>query len=232
MDNSRRHCSSPLLARTETPPSLRFASFALILTTLVACGSSSPGSASHEAPGDAAGVLAAAESTEGTPQQVLCRPSDEGFLRARLQGAIDAELDWSNGVPQCLGAERPDGDGVRLLFKGPAAAGSSLLILIGAGPLEPGESRRNVPANLTVIREGQGEFFATQGDDKCALDEVAQQRLDGTPRRYRLTARGYCTQPARSLNGTDSVLVPRFDVAAIVEFEAVAPTTTLAQDAT
>src|SRR4029079_10616110 len=145
----------------------------------------------------AAATPAAPPGGGPTATPALCQPSQEGYLRARLKGSIDTEVDWRN-TPQCLGAPRPSGDGVRLLFKGPVTGddGTALLIVIGAGPLDAGESRRQVPANITVIREGSGEFFATQGDDKCALDEVAQQLLDAAKHRFRLTARGYCTKPA------------------------------------
>jgi hypothetical protein len=73
-----------------------------------------------------------------------------------------------------------------------------------------------VPVNLTVVREGAGEFFATRGQDKCALDSVSQVALEGKPRRYRLEGRGYCTQPARAVGGDGAVLLSRFDVVAIV----------------
>jgi hypothetical protein len=187
--------------------------------------------------------LASTAPAEGEPlatgspaaePKVLCQPSGQGYLRARLQGSIDTELDWSN-VPQCLGAPRPSGDGVRLLFKGPSAVAavpaeaSELLIVIGAGPLRPGESRRQVPANLTVVREGSGEFFATQGDDKCALDDVTQQATAPERHRFKLTARGYCTQPARAVRGDGAVLVSRFDLEAIVDFSDTAPPPTLAE---
>jgi hypothetical protein len=139
-------------------------------------------------------------------------------------------------MPQCLGAPRPSGDGVRLLFKGPSAIGAAtspeapgLLIVIGAGPLRPGESRRQVPANLTVIREGSGEFFATQGDDKCALDDVTQHAIEPERHRFKLTARGYCTQPARAVRGDGAVLVSRFDVESIVDFSETSPPPTLAE---
>jgi len=207
----------------------------LTLASGVGCGSSQGPTHAADSAYAAAGsptqaVTAAPPGNPVGPPEVLCRPSEDGYLRARLQGAIEAELDWSTGVPQCLGAPRPTGDGVRLLFKGPAVADASrLLIVIGAGPLAPGESRRNVPANVTVVREGAGEFFATQGDDKCALDEVEQSPIDATHQRFRLTARGYCTQPARAVGGEGAVLVSRFDVEAIVDFDGTAPTTTLAQ---
>ena len=82
--------------------------------------------------------------------------------------------------------------------------------------MRPGESARNVPVNLTVVREGSGQFFATQGDDKCALDSVTQVPVPGEASSYRLEGRGYCTQPARAVGSDGALLVSRFDVVAIV----------------
>jgi hypothetical protein len=156
----------------------------------------------------------------GPPSDIFCAPATEGFLRARLQGAIDAEIDWSApDVAQCLGGPRPGGGGVRLVYKGTVDA-APLLIVIGVANLLPGVSARNVAANVTLVREGAGSFFSTQGDDKCALDEVQQEPIAGHAGRYRLSARGYCTQPARALGASDagSVLVTRFDVSALVDY--------------
>ena len=146
----------------------------------------------------------------------LCMPAREGALRGRLQGAIDAELDWGDSEPHCYGGLRPEADGLRLVFRGSAPGSGELLIVIGAGPLRAGESARNVPVNLTIVREGSGEFFATQGDDKCAFDEVLQAPEGPEADTYRLEARGYCTQPARAVSGDRSVLLSRFDVVALV----------------
>jgi hypothetical protein len=153
-------------------------------------------------------------------QHALCVPADEGRLRARLAGGIDAEIDWAPPTtPQCLGGLRPDGEGVRLVYKGELPGQGPLLVVIGIGPLRPGADARNVPANLTLVREGAGVFYATQGDDKCAMDDVTQQPIGGDGHRFRLTGRGYCTQPARAVAGDGSVLVPRFDVSAVVDFQ-------------
>ena len=92
----------------------------------------------------------------------------------------------------------------------------AVLLVFGIAPLRPGESARNVPVNVTVVREGAGQFFATQGEDKCALDAVTQVPVEGDPTRYRLEGRGYCTQPARAVGGDGAVLLSRFDVVAIV----------------
>ena len=208
MANWRRPCSS----RHRDPTDARAPRVALpaALATLftAACGH-----AGNEAPPPAPG-----KATLPTAQQALCVPADEGTLRAKLQGAIDAEFEWGAGVPQCRGGLRPGGDGVRLIYKGELPGEGTVLIVIGAGPLAAGQSARDVPVNLTIVREGTGRFFATQGDDKCALDEVRQEPTDD-PRVYRLTGRGYCTQPARAVVGEGSVLLPRFDVTAIVDFK-------------
>jgi hypothetical protein len=159
---------------------------------------------------------APAAGAPGGKPELLCAPSPEGFLRARLQGSIDAAIDWSAPqVPQCLGGTRPQGDGVRLVYKGDVD-GVPLLLVIGIATLARGTpTARHVPANVTLVREGAGAFFSTQGDDKCALDEVRQEPVAGQASRYRLVARGYCMQPARALGGEGSVLVSRFDVAAL-----------------
>jgi len=155
----------------------------------------------------------------------LCVPAATGALRARLQGAIDAELDWGADVQHCLAGVRPQGDGVRLIYKGTVPGTGPLLLVFGLSPLRPGESARNVPVNLTVVREGSGQFFATQGEDKCALDSVTQVPLPGDTPMYRLEGRGYCTQPARAVAGDGSVLVSRFDVVAVVPARPDAPGT-------
>jgi hypothetical protein len=187
----------------------RYAAPSLLGLLLVAggCGHADP-PAGNSAP------MAAAAREPG-----LCVPATRGYLRARLQGSIEDVIDWSTDVPQCRGGRRPSGDGIRLLYKGHDASGGSLLVVIGAGPLRAGESARNVPVNLTLVREGAGEFFATQGDDKCALDDVRQEPLAGHDGQYVLTGRGFCTQPARAVgDGAGAVLVSRFDLEAIVDY--------------
>jgi hypothetical protein len=201
MANWRRHCSFRPAARTDTPR-LQAPFTALFAILISGCGHAGDG----------------APAAPPSGEEILCRPANEGQLRARLQGAIDAEIDWSSDVPQCLGGPRPDGDGVRLLYKGRIAGDESVLVVIGITPLRAGETSRNVPVNLTVVREGTGQFFSTQGRDKCALDEVRQEQLAPDTRRYRLTGRGYCTQPARALSGDGAVLMSRFDVVAIVDY--------------
>lgn len=107
---------------------------------------------------------------------------------------------------------------MRLVYKGDAGQ-HRLLVIVGVALVRGTSSARNVPASVTVVREGAGEFFATQGDEKCALDEARVEPVEGHAGRYRLSGRGYCTQPARAVNGgAGAVLVTRFDLGALVEY--------------
>ena len=217
MANWRRHCSYRHKVPAEAALRrlrLRGAPLAMLA---VACGHAGDATvAPPDASGQAPGTAAARPGSTADPRPALCVPADEGSLHARLKGALDAEIDWAGGVPQCKGGLRPDGDGVRLIYKGNLPEGP-LLVVIGIGPLRAGESARDVPVNLTLVREGTGRFFATQGNDKCAMDEVRQEPA-GEPQVYRLTGRGYCIQPARAVGGEGAVLMSRFDVMALVDY--------------
>jgi len=155
------------------------------------------------------------------PPAVACLADGKGFFRARLQGSLKADLDWGNAGTECTGALRPDG-GIRLGFSRPIYAdGQRLVVLFGIAGLKEGASARELPVNVTVIRQGTGEFYGTQGDDKCTLDEVHQDPIAGIPLRnrlYQVTARGFCIQPARSLQGEGAVLVTRFDFSGRIDF--------------
>ncbi|HWK75945.1 MAG TPA: hypothetical protein VNQ81_16835 [Povalibacter sp.] len=154
-----------------------------------------------------------------------CLPDDSGYLQARLKGSIDAELDWRNDDTECIGAVRPTDGGIRMRFThraGPdGKPDESLVLVFGIAGLHEGQGAKTLPVNVTVIREGTGEFYGTQGDDKCTLDEITQTPLVGIPNRsrsYRVVARGFCTEPARAVRGKGAVLISRFDYAGRVDF--------------
>jgi hypothetical protein len=149
-----------------------------------------------------------------------CLPAGNGYLRARLSGALSTELNWGNEGTECTGAVRPTDGGIRMRFSRHDGQGK-LVLVFGIAQLAEGKSARNVPVNVTLIREGAGEFFSTQGDDKCTLDLVTQDVIVGIPHRsrsYRVTARGFCTEPARAVRGKGSVLLSRFDYSGRVDF--------------
>lgn len=174
-------------------------------------------------------ILPAAAAIDHIPVQAgasgdstQCLPDHTAFMSARLNGAINAELSWSGDQLACAGSVRPNARGVRLRFSGLAQDGQhKLVLLFGIAGLKEGAAGQALPANLTIMREGTGEFYATQGDNKCTVDDIRQEPLQGIPlrqRAYRIVARGFCTQPARALNGAGSVLVTRFDFAGRADF--------------
>jgi hypothetical protein len=155
------------------------------------------------------------------PAAAKCLPAGDGYLRARISGALSTELNWGNDGTECTGAVRPTDGGIRMRFSRHDGAGR-LVLVFGIAQLPEGQSARNVPVNVTLIREGAGEFFSTQGDDKCTLDVVKQDVIVGIPRRsrsYRVTARGFCTEPARAVRGAGAVLLSRFDYSGRLDFE-------------
>ena len=165
----------------------------------------------------------AAKPHAGAPDSkaAQCLPDGSGFLRARLNGSLNMELDWANAGTQCSGSIRPDG-GLRLRFKGAdKSKKGTLVLLFGISGLKEGETGKALPVNVTLIREGTGDFYGTQGDHRCTLDEVRQEPLAGIPlihRSYRVVARGFCMQPARAIKGSGHVLISRFDFAGRVDF--------------
>ncbi|MGH8177420.1 MAG: hypothetical protein ACREV5_14260 [Steroidobacter sp.] len=152
-----------------------------------------------------------------------CLPSGDGYVRARISGALDAELSWGNEGTECTGAVRPTDGGIRMRFSRVDLGddGAKLVLVFGIAKLREGQPAKLVPVNVTVMREGKGEFYSTQGDDKCMLDDVQQQPIVGIPNRsrsYRVVARGFCTEPARAVRGKGAVLLSRFDIAGRVDF--------------
>ncbi len=159
---------------------------------------------------------------KNAPEQTQeCLSEGGGFLRARLTGSIKAELNWINQDTECSGATRPSG-GVRMRFSHAYGKGSQRLVLVfGIPGLREGVDARELPVNVTIIREGAGQFFGTRGDDKCMIDRLHQEALAGIPlrnRRYRIIASGFCIQPARAIAGDGSILITRFDFAGRVDY--------------
>lgn len=154
------------------------------------------------------------------PQPSACTTGGNGYLKARVAGTIATEIDWPNSGTVCTGEARPRG-GVRLSFKNKTGNGESLLIVFGIPGAREGLAARALPANLTVVREGAAQFFSTQGDDKCTIDDLKQEPLRGAPhkeRTYRIVVRGFCSEPARAVHGQGAVLVSRFDFASELHF--------------
>ncbi|MFO7277595.1 MAG: hypothetical protein DIU56_011210 [Pseudomonadota bacterium] len=152
-----------------------------------------------------------------------CIATGNGFLRARIRGALDLDIDFRNSELECDGSPRPDGSGIRLSFAGPLRAdGRRVRMVFGVGSIGEGAAGRALPTNLTVIFEGEDRLFATRGDANCTVDELRQERigdLAGPRRTYRVVARGFCVSPANAISRDERILVSSFDFAGRATFE-------------
>jgi hypothetical protein len=178
----------------------------------------------HPGAGGASSGPAASESLDPDLGRKLatsgaCLGDGTGYVRARIRGALNMDLNWPDARLSCAGAPRPDGSGLRMSFAGPGPDGKIMRLVFGVQSAREGSPGRELPTNLTVLLDG-GRIFATRGDDKCTTDALAQRQLPGTGllRAWRIEARGFCVQPANDLTGQGRILVSRFDFAGRAEF--------------
>jgi hypothetical protein len=152
-----------------------------------------------------------------------CIETGDGFLRARVRGALDLDLAWRNAEMQCDGGARPGDRGLRVTVAGPQQSnGRRLRFVFGIAQTAEGAQVHARPVNLTLVFEGEQRMFATRGDDKCTMDELRQDRIGtpgSSPRRWRVTGRGFCTGPATALPSGERLVVSRFDFTSVVTYE-------------
>src|SRR5579864_5921846 len=119
------------------------------------------------------------QSSSGTAKHPGgCLAAGNGYLRARIRGAMKLDVDLHNSELECEGGARPDGSGIRVSFAGPMRSdGRRLRMVFGVGSAVEGRRGRELPTNLTVIFEGEQRLFATRGQDKCTVDELTQERV-------------------------------------------------------
>jgi hypothetical protein len=162
-------------------------------------------------------------SPSPTTRATGCLASGDGYLRARVRGALDLDLDWKDAQMECAGAPRPSGNGVRVSIGGPLRGeGRRIRLVFGIGGVGAGASGTALRTNVTLLFEGESRLYATLGDDKCTTDSLTQSRIEtlGDPRAvYRVVARGFCVGPASNPTHTERVVITSFDFAGRVEFE-------------
>jgi len=208
---------------------------AVLLRILLCAGAVCSGACGRQ---HAASAPATATSTGATPAAVApatpathssnCLPTQDGYLRLRMRGDANMDIDWHDADMHCDGGPRPGQQGLRLTFAGPipgAAPGPSsgsandaahnLRFVFGIAASPGARDQHNVPTNVTVIFEGEHKLFSTAGDGKCTIDEFSEQPLPvhADPHLRRLAARGFCTAAATALAGNAHLLLSRFDFA-------------------
>jgi hypothetical protein len=147
-----------------------------------------------------------------------CLASGDGYLRAKLAGAVNILIDWPNSGTRCEGESREKPPGVRLSFQRAAGGSPNLLLVFGLTGVQEGQPAREVKTNLTLFVQGTNHIYGTLGDSRCTVDSLTQRPLT-TPGSYRLEGRGFCTQPAHAIHGKGDVLVSTFEFAGPVTYD-------------
>lgn len=133
----------------------------------------------------------------------------DGHLVGEIYGGVRASIDWSGGTLECEGMPRPDGNGARLRFAGPAAtAGENLRLafILGLPDLVEGKTARELRTNVTLIEEGTGQFFATGDAANCWSDIDTHEPVEAPESsRYRISGVLYCVAPLANLTDTSGV---------------------------
>jgi len=171
-------------------------------------------------------VIAAPALSAALPAPPVAQPgclaAGNGYLRARVRGALTLDLDWKNAEMECEGGPRPSGNGVRVSIVGPLRTeGQRIRMVFGIAGVGEGAFGNSLPTNVTMLLEGEKRIFATLGDDKCTVDQLTQKRVEmpiAGRSVYRVVARGFCLGPATSLSQSERVVLTRFDFAGRVEF--------------
>jgi hypothetical protein len=166
----------------------------------------------------AAGSANAGSGAAGSAAATACLISGDGYLHARLAGAIETTVDWPNSGTRCEGEPRDKPPGVRLSFQRVHGGKTDLLFVFGITGVREGKPTHEAGVNLTIIVQGTSHIFGTLGDSRCTVDSLTQRRLD-KPGLYRIEARGFCTQPAHAVRGEGAVLVSTFEFAGPVTYD-------------
>lgn len=153
-----------------------------------------------------AGLPAAAAMAEDAASD--CIPGGDGALRMEISGYFDARVDWANAGTRCAGGPRPDGDALRLMFSRPDDA---LLVVIGITGLARGATGTGLPANLTIVREGRGEFFGSLGADACLVDVTENAPIADAADGFRVSGQGRCLAPIDAVARDGEIRVAPFE---------------------
>jgi len=142
-----------------------------------AAGIAPAAKASSPGPIPAAGIASPSSGGDPTQLAAACLPSGDGYLKARLKGAIDADIDWPNAGTRCEGEERPGHEGLRLSFHRDPPSAPDLLFVFGIARVGENQPAHAVAVNLTVIAHDRGLIFGTRGDSRCTVDSLRQTPL-------------------------------------------------------
>ena len=151
------------------------------------------------------------ENVEGQSAGAAC-PNLEGRLNVRLSGSLRRDITWSGMTLRCSGMPRPDEIGVRLRFRS-SDPEDPLIVLIGFEPAEDGEE---IPANVTIMVEGQGLFFSNQQRENCWVRLRGRSALSKLAGVEQISGLVWCINALPQVNGTGTVGISDLDFVGFV----------------
>ncbi|MBT8087368.1 MAG: hypothetical protein KJO46_05005, partial [Gammaproteobacteria bacterium] len=138
-------------------------------------------------------------------------------LTAELYGSIEQAVDWSADELDCQSMQRPDGEGMRIRFTGPAQ-NRRLAIILAMPELARGAVVAESPTVVTLTVEGSGRFFSTPSLESCWSDIATQDPVDDSGDRYRLSGTLFCVTPLGEVNGNAAISIPRLEFRGILDW--------------
>jgi hypothetical protein len=152
-------------------------------------------------------------------QMSPCVMDQDGYLKGDLYGALRKTLDWHGESMLCDGMDRPEGQGIRLVFSehiDPDNPG--LVLVIGIADARLGAPEQELEANVTIIDQVSGKFYSTQKQPRCWTRLTTQLRLTGTiEESWRLDGRLYCASALAALTGPGSVTLDEIEYSSLMK---------------
>ena len=144
----------------------------------------------------------------GDPEPIAaCGPN--GAPVTEIDGGVRASIEWDASALECQGMPRPNGEGARLRFADPAITADGerrLALILGLPDLRRSETAKDLPTNVTLIKEGTGCFSGTRDAANCWTDiEVHEQMQPAESTTYSVSGVLYCVAPLAELNGNSNV---------------------------
>jgi hypothetical protein len=152
-------------------------------------------------------------------QMSPCVMDQDGYLKGDLYGAIRKTLDWNGESMLCDGMNRPEGQGIRLVFSEHVDSGNpGLVLVVGIADARLGAPEQELEANVTIIDQVSGKFYSTQEQPRCWTRLTTQLRLTGTVEEsWRLDGRLYCASALAALVGPGSVTLDEIEYSSLMK---------------
>lgn len=136
-----------------------------------------------------------------------CLAGGGGRLEMKIGGDFESTVDWGNEGTRCEGGPRPAGDALRLMF---SRDDDGLLIVIGITGLQRGSTGEALLANLTIVRQGKGQFYGSLGADACVVDVHENVAAPDQAGAFRVSGTGHCAAPIEAIARDGEIRVAPF----------------------